>query len=584
MKSCRCALIAGAILGAACCAWMGGCGSPTAPRPNTMIVAPNASPPGDPWFEDVTAKVGIDFTHDPGPVDGKYFMPQINGSGAALFDCNNDGKLDLFLLQCGGPGSKSTSALFRQLPGGKFENVSRDSGLDIDGYNHGVAVGDVNNDGWVDVLVTQYLGIKFFLNQRTGIFREATAEAGLQNPVWGASASFLDYDRDGWLDLVVANYLEFDEDRPCYIGGGKRDFCRAGLFPGTAARLWRNLGKDAAGKWLGYEDRTEAAGLDQKPGRGLGVLCADFDGDHWPDVFIANDAEANHLWVNQRNGTFREEASARGLAFDDRGAAAANMGVAYGDVDRDGLSDLFITHFVSEHHGMWMQQPRGIFEERTIRAGLTQSRWHGTAWGTTLSDFDQDGALDIALMNGYAHRRDAPTSSFWDDYKDRNQVFANDGTGHFRDVSTENPALCGDLNAGRGLCVGDIDGDGSLDLLTTQIGGAARILRNVAPRRGHWLMVRAMDPRHHRDAIGAEVRVRSSAQQWHSLIQPSQSFQCASDMRAHFGLGSVSKVDRIEILWPDGKTEQFPCPGVDRVLEILQGTGQPVKPESGDRP
>jgi hypothetical protein len=570
-----------ALIGLACFSTAPGCGQqPTAPPVKAVAAAPQEPP----WFEDVTAASGLDFVHDPGPADGKYFMPQINGSGAALFDFDNDGKLDIYLLQCGGPDSKSTSALFRQLPGGKFRNVSKGSGLDIHGYNHGVAVGDVNNDGWVDVLVTQYLGIKFFLNQGNGTFREATAEAKLENPYWGASASFVDYDRDGWLDLAVANYLDFDENRPCYIGGGKRDFCRAGLFPGTVARLWRNLGADAAGKWLGYEDRTQTAGLGSKPGRGLGVLCADFDGDHWPDVFIANDAEANHLWINQTNGTFTEEAVSRGLAFDDRGAAAANMGIAYGDVNGDGLSDLFITHFVSEHHGLWMQESRGRFEEQSIRAGLTQGRWHGTAWGTTLADFNQDGALDLALVNGYAHRRDAPTSSFWDDYKDRNQVFAGDGTGHFRDISTDNPALCREPNAGRGLCVGDIDGDGALDLLTTQIAGPARILRNVASSRGHWLMIRALDPALHRDAIGAEVRLRAGKRDWHGLIQPSQSYQCVNDMRAHFGLGATDKIDQIEILWPDGVSEQFPCPGVDRVLEMQRGKGELAKPAKGNRP
>jgi enediyne biosynthesis protein E4 len=577
------AAITSVLIGLACWAISPGCGQgPIAPPPVNAVASASREPP---WFEDVTAESGLDFVHDPGPVDGKYFMPQINGSGASLFDSNNDGRLDIYLLQFGGSDSKSTNALFRQLPDGKFQNVSQGSGLDINGHNHGVAVGDVNNDGWVDVVVTQYLGIKFFLNQGDGIFGEATAQANLQNPDWGASASFVDYDRDGWLDLIVANYLDFDEDRPCIIRGGQREFCRAGLFRGTVARLWRNLGADSTGKWLGYEDRSDAAGLSRKPGRGMGVLCADFNGDSWPDIFVANDAEANHLWVNQKNGTFREEAVHRGLAYDDQGAAAANMGIAYGDVDGNGQADLFITHFISEHHGMWMQHTRGMFEEQSIRAGLTQGRWHGTAWGTTLADFNQDGALDLALMNGYVHRRDAPGESFWDDYKDRNQMFVNDGTGRFRDISTDNPAFCLEPNVGRGLCVGDIDGDGALDMLTTQIGGAARILRNVVPSRGHWLMVRAVDPLRHRDAIGAEVRLRSGARDWRGLIQPSQSFQCAHDMRAHFGLGSTDQIDQIEIVWPDGNAEQFACSGVDRVLELLRGQGKPAaKPGKQEGP
>ena len=531
------------------------------------------------WFQDVTAEYGLDFVHDPGPVDGKYFMPQINGSGAALFDFDNDGHLDIYLLQFGGPESKSTNALYRQLPGGKFQNVSQGSGLDINGYNHGVAAGDVNNDGWVDVVVTQYMGIKFFLNQGNGTFREVTAEAGLNNPDWGASASFVDYDRDGWLDLVVVNYLVFDEARACTSRGGTRDYCLPNIFLGTPTRIWRNLGADSAGKWLGYEDRTAATGLGSKPGPGMGLVCTDFNGDGWPDIFVANDMEANHLWVNRKDGTFREEAISRGLAFDDRGGAASNMGVAYGDVDGDGLSDLFVTHFTNEHHGLWMQHSRGSFAELSITAGLPQSRWHGTAWGTVLADFDQDGSLDLALTNGFVQRRDAPAKSFWDDYKDRSQVYANDGAGHFRDVSEDNPSLCGKSIVGRGLCMGDLDGDGAIDLLTTQIGGAAKIFRNIVPNRGHWLMIRAIDPTLHRDAIGAEIRLHAGNNNWQRIIQPSQSFQCANDLRAHFGLGTTKKIDTVEIDWPDGSSEQFKCPGIDCILEFQRGQGTAVKRE-----
>ena len=571
------AVIICAFLGWTLLATFSGCnGQPAAPSPIKPDAAETQQPP---WFKDVTAIWGLDFVHDPGPVDGKYFMPQINGSGAALLDYDNDGRLDIFLLQFGGPDSKSTNALYHQLPSGKFENVSQSSGLDISGHNHGVATGDINNDGRVDIVVTQYEGIKLFLNEGKGTFREMAEEANLKNPYWGASASFLDYDRDGWLDLVVANYLIFDEARPCISRGGKRDYCLPSTFHSSVARLWRNQGSDAQGKWQGYEDRTDASGLGTKEGPGMGVLCADFDGDHWPDIFVSNDVAANHLWINQHDGTFTEQAQARGLAFDDRGGAASNMGVAYGDVDGDGLSDLFITHFTNEHHGLWMQQPRGSYEELSIRAGLTQSRWHGTGWGTVLSDFNQDGSLDLALMNGWVQRRDSPSKSYWDDYKDRNQLFVNDGAGHFRDISTDNPALCGELNVGRGMCVGDIDGDGSLDLLTTQIGGAARILRNVTPARGHWLMVRAVDPALHRDAIGAEIRIKSGTHHWQNLIQPSQSYQCANDVRAHFGLGSIDRIESIEIYWPQGTTEQFDCPGVDRVLELHRGQGKPVKPE-----
>jgi hypothetical protein len=385
------------------------------------------------------------------------------------------------------------------------------------------------------------------------------------------------------LDLVVANYLDFDEARQCTFRAGTRDFCPPSVFLGTPTRLWRNLGCDATGTWLGYQDRTKEAGLAQTPGPGLGVLCADLSGDGWADIFTANDMQANRLWINRQDGTFREEALRRGLAYDALGAPASNMGVAYGDVDGDELSDIFVTHVTNERHGLWKQQPLGAFEEQTISAGLTRSGWHGTAWGTVLADFDQDGGLDLALVNGFVQRRDAPSKSFWNDYKDRNQLFVNDGTGVFRDISTDNPALCGEPNVGRGLCMGDIDGDGALDLLATQIGGPARILRNVAPARGHWLMVRALDLALQRDAVGAEVRIESGPRHWSRLVQPSQSFQCAHDVRAHFGLGAVDHVESIEVLWPDGVVERFPCGAVDRTLEVQRGKGEAVKPKQGDR-
>lgn len=570
--SCACAI--GLLL------WGGlGCDRTTGLRSPSPVV-----PKQPPWFADVTAESGIDFQHDPGPIDGKYFMPQINGSGAALFDCDNDGRLDLYLLQFGGPGSGAKNVLYRQLATGKFEDVSAGSGLDIDGHNLGVAIGDVNNDGWRDVVVTQYLGAKLFLGTDAAKFTEATKQAHLENPFWGASASFLDFDRDGWLDLTIVNYVDFDESRPCTARGGARDYCLPSIFLGTATRLWHNLGTDAEGKWQGYQDVTDASGLGERRGPGLGVLCADFTGDSWMDILVANDLEPNHLWVNQHDGTFLEEGVPRGLAYNSRGEAESNMGVAYGDVDGNGLADVFITHFTDEHHGLWTQAAPGSFQEQTIAAGLTRTGWHGTAWGTVMADFDQEGSLDLALVNGFVQRRDAPSGDFWADYQDRNQLFMNDGQGRFRDISLDSPDLGNVPNVGRGLCCGDLNGDGALDLVVTQIGGPARMFRNVASNRGHWLLVRAFDPALKRDAIGAEIRVEAGGRIWRGIVQPNQSFQCVNDARVHFGLGSITQVDRIEVSWPDGNREEFPGGASNRVLEIQRGSGQPLATSQAMQP
>lgn len=542
--------------------------------PSTFRAADQSpSPPQLPWFQDVTAEWGLEFTHDPGPIDENYALPQINGSGAALFDFDNDGRLDIYLLQAGGPASGATNALFRQLPSGKFQDVSHGSGLDINGTNQGVAVGDVNNDGWLDVVVTRYRGGKFFLNRGNGTFLDLTDLTSFREEYWGTSASFFDYDRDGWLDLIVVNYLDWDPSKRCPDEVGRGDYCGPQSFQGTISCLYHNLGCDGSENWLGFEDVTNAAGLDAV-GRGMGVVCADFSSDGWPDVFVANDQEANHLWINQHDGTFRQMAYSRGVAFNQFGQVQANMGAAYGDIDGNGLPDLFVTHLNLERHGLWLQASPGLFEERARAAGLANSHWHGSGWGTSLSDFDQDGDLDLALVNGHLNRQDLPAQEFWDRYMDRNQVFENEGTGRFRDVSAFNPAFCDVPNVARGLCVGDIDGDGALDLLVTQVGGPARVLRNIAPRQRHWLIVRAIDPALKRDAIGSEIRVVSGKKRWFGLIQPGQGFETSNDIRAHFGLGDTEHLDAIEVLWPCGSRERFLCQAVDCVVKLERGSGE----------
>jgi hypothetical protein len=578
MTSATCRSIRRDLLGIACCL-LSGCTQVAVPKAETTTQPP--------WFADVTAEVGLDFTHDPGPIDGTYFMPQIMGSGAALFDFDNDGRLDIFLLQNGGPKSSSKNKLYHQQADGRFKDVSVGSGLEFAGHCMGVAVGDVNNDGLPDLYVSEYNGGRLFLNLGNGRFQEIQ-NSGIEPQIWGTAVSFLDYDRDGWLDLVVVNYVALDPSHPCTTpNGGGRDYCHPENFKATAARLYRNRGCDMNGNWLGFEDRTEAAGLARATGPGLGVLCADFNGDGWPDIFVANDSKANHLWLNQKDGTFVEQAIPCGLAFNGGGKPQANMGVAWGDIDGSGLPTLFVTHLNNEHHGLWKQGPRGLFQENAAGAGLTNAGWRGTGFGTVLADFDQDGSLDLALVNGRVFRTGAPTNPHWDAYHERNQLFTSDGAGKFRDISAHNPSLCGKPNVARGLAVGDFDGDGALDLLVTTIGGRARILRNVADKRGHWLMVRAVCspppsfPRggngRWRDAIGAEVRVLAGTRRWHNLVQPSQSYLCSNDPRVHFGLGAVDRVDGIEVLWPDGSAERFPCPNVDRVVEVQRGKGQSIR-------
>ena len=541
---------------------------------NTGVVPqPSLSEPA--WFEDVTARAGLKFQHDCGPITSSYFMPQMFGSGCAFFDFDGDDRLDIFLLHNGGP-SGAKYQLFQQQTDGTFRDVSVGSGLDVAGYGMGVAIGDVNNDGRPDIAITEYGATRLFVNERTGRFREVTRAAGLDNPQWGTSCAFFDYDRDGNLDLVIANYVDYDKSIKCTSRGGKLDFCGPNFFGSTVARLFRNLGS-AAGMEIRFEDVTAKAGFGAAKGKGLGVLCADFDGDRWPDILLANDMMANHLWINQRNGTFREEAIKRGIAYTVSGASAANMGTAWADVDGNGLFDVFITHLVDETHTLWKQNTPGFFEDRTIAAGLTTGR-RSTGFGTAFVDLDRDGWVDLPFVNGAVVRNPTARDSdpFWSQYVQRNQLYANLGKGKFREISEHNPALCGFDCVGRGLAVGDFDNDGAPDLLVTEIAGGARLLRNIAPANGHWLGVRAILPKHRRDAYGAEIRVRAGGATYARLLYPGYSYCSSSDPRCFFGLGQFKRYDGITVIWPDGTEELFAGGAADRQVELRQGQGSPA--------
>lgn len=558
------------------------------------------------WFEDITTAAGLDFKHDCGQV-GTYFMPESAGSGGALLDFDNDGRLDIYLVHNAGANPagtpKSRNRLYHQAPDGNFRDVSDGCGLDVTGYGMGVAVGDLNNDGLPEVLVTEYGNTRLFRNRGEGRFEDVTRAAGINNVRWATAASFFDYDRDGWLDLVVVNYVDYAESVKCYDTRGVIEYCGPQGMQGTATRLFHNVsanpegprraegsGNDGA---VRFEDVSVASGLAKRTGPGLGVLCADFDGDRWPDIFIADDGMPNRLYMNQRNGNFTEEAAQRGIAYNAFGSAVANMGIAFGDVDGDGLSDIFVTHVSWEQHGLWKQGPKGLFQDQTAAAGLGNLARRGTGFGTVLADFDRDGALDLAFVNGRIKRENpvGPGVSpgpfppeldpFWHPYAQRNQLFVNDGAGRFRDISDANPAFCGRAGVGRGLACGDIDNDGDLDLLVANTGAFARLLRNVAPNRGHWLLIRAIDPAlGGRDAYGAEIRVSAGAsaggpsgRTWARLVQPGYSYLVSNDPRVHFGFGAVSDFDRIEVIWPDGTGEIFPGGRSDRLLVLRKGSG-----------
>lgn len=559
-----------------------GCQKPKGDTPDPKLTSTNKPSPVDsPWFEDVTARAGIDFVHDPGETKD-YFMPGSMGSGCAFLDFDGDGLLDIYLLQDGGPESRSINRLYRQVRPMQFQDVTEGSGLGVNGYNMGVAIGDINNDGRPDILLTQYGGVKLFVNQGDGKFVEMAAKMGVVNPVWVSSAAFFDYDRDGWLDLVIVNYLDYDPKRPCLSPESNKDYCGPKTFNGLTSRLFHNRGLKSPRESslipeVSFEDVSIPSGIGKLPGPGLGVVCADFSGDGWPDIFVANDGDRNRLWINQKNGTFLDEAISRNVAMTFTGRTYAGMGIAVGDTNNKGLLDLYVTHLNLETNTLWRQEKPGVFRDRTSEANLFATKWRGTGFGTLMGDFANKGSLDIAITNGRVYRGSEARGTnlgFWETYAEHNQLFANDGSGRFQDVSLSNPDFCGIWNVGRGLACGDFDNDGGLDLLVNSIGSPARLFRNIAKDRGHWVKFRVIDSVWKREALGAEVRLKADGKVQLRIVNPAESFLSSSSSLVHFGLGKLTEYDSVEVKWPDGTIQNYSGGKGDQVRDLIRNPGQ----------
>lgn len=542
-------------------------------------------------FEEVSKQTGLDFWQYSGAT-GDFRLPEITGSGAALVDYDNDGDLDIYLIQAaprvgGKPlvllpeGWKPGNRLFRNnlIPSGKlsFTDVTESAGVGSSAVGMGVAAGDYDNDGFTDLYVTNFGQNVLYHNNGNGTFTDVTQKAGVESSGWSTSAAFIDYDRDGYLDLVVVHYVEFDP-RPCYSAQGRREYCGPQNFGRTVTQLFRNRGNGR------FEDVTAAVGLNAARGPGLGILTGDFGSNGWPSFLVANDGAANHLWLNsgrsneeskEKSPIFREAGLERGLAYASDGRARAGMGVAAGDLYGDGGEDVVVTNLPNEGFTLSHRQPGGDFVDSAAETGMLRASLPFTGFGVGLLDIENRGLLDIFSANGavlaVAEQQGEPFP-----YRERNLLLRNVGKGKaFQDITASAGPALQYSGVSRAAVFGDVNNDGGIDILVTNNNGPARLLLNTATR-GHWISLHLEGVRSNRSGYGSAVElIRKDGTSTRRWVRGDGSYLAANDPRVHFGLGKSPDVDRIQVRWPAGGCDSWNQVQIDRIVNLREGAGQP---------
>ncbi len=556
----------------ACVTIPAGCGGDPAPA--------HLPPSGTaPCFTDVSAESALEFRHHSG-ASGKFLLPEIMGGGGAFLDYDGDGWLDVYLVDSAGHNQ-----LYRNARDGRFVDVTAAAGVAGAGYGMGCAAGDYDNDGDVDLYVTNLGPNILYRNNGDGTFSDVSAATGTGDPSWSTSSAFVDYDADGDLDLFVANYVAWAADSPaftgkrCYAPSGAPDYCspQAYAAPSTAT-LYRNNGDGT------FSDASAEAGIRARAGTGLGVVCSDLNGDGWTDIYVANDQMASFAWINSGDGRFTESAVQMGCAVDEQGRSQAGMGVVSADIDDDGDFDLWKVHLHRESHILYVNQG-GYFLEGTSRYGLAAATRRFTGFGTALFDYDHDGLLDIFVADGRVQIV-ADVTRTDDPYAETNQLLRQISPGRFEDVTASAGPAMNLVENSRAAAFGDCDNDGDVDILVVNRDGPLRLLRNDAPKRGGSVYLRVLD-RHGRDAHGAFVRCTVGGRTRSFEVQSAYSYCAANDPRIHVGLGEASRIDRVEVGWPEGPRGQpmdvfgpIPAGGVVTIRQAEPGSFLPVPPGS----
>ncbi|HEY3131557.1 MAG TPA: CRTAC1 family protein [Acidobacteriota bacterium] len=525
-------------------------------------------------FTDITDYAGIHFKHF-NDASSRRYLPETMGSGAAFFDYDGDGRPDLYLVN-GAPlvGDRRhgpSGVLYRNLGNGKFQDVTKAARLTEPLYGMGVAVGDFDNDGHLDLFITGVDGDRLYRNRGDGTFEDVTRRMGITDVGFGSSAAFLDYDRDGYLDLFVGRYIQWSpqSDQICSPDGVHRTYCTPEKYPGQSNRLYRNLG----GKK--FQDVTQSSGLFNPEGKTLGIAILDYNQDGWPDLALANDTVRNFLYVNNRDGTFSEVGVVAGMAYSESGATRGGMGIDAADVDGDGYPDLVIANFAHEMSAFYRGSKNGYFVDDAAQAGIGLPTLMPLKFGTLWTDFDCDGWLDLIVVNGHIEPDIAKTQNL-QSYAQRPQLFRNNGHGQFTQVT---PAKGDPLDmplVGRGLAAADIDGDGDLDLIITQNGRPARLWRNNAQPHS-WLRIQFIGGASNRTGYGAVVRAFSGDRSWVRMLVSGRSYLSACEPVLTLNLGKITRLDRLEITWPSGIKQTVANPGLNRLLKVEEPSADSSK-------